>query len=33
VLRYERNLKRRLVLEFKDLLKERLPYCEIRYAF
>src|SRR5215204_2013914 len=32
-LRYERNLKRRLVLEFKDLLKERLPYCEIRYAF
>ena len=31
--RYERNLKRRLVLESKDLLKERLPYCEIRYGF
>ncbi len=33
VLRYERNLKRRLVAEFRDLLSERLPYCTIRYAF
>ena len=33
VLRYERNLKRRLVAEFRDLLSERLPFCEVRYAF
>ena len=33
VLRYERNLKRRLVAEFRHLLSERLPYCEVRYAF
>jgi len=33
VLLYERNLKRRLVAEFRDLLSERLPYCEVRYAF
>ena len=33
VLRYERNRKRTLVREFKELLTERLPYCKIRYAF
>jgi spore photoproduct lyase len=33
VLRYERNLKRRLVAEFRDLLSARLPYCRVRYAF
>ncbi len=33
VLRYERNLKRRLVGEFRALLAERLPYCQVRYAF
>lgn len=33
VLRYEKNLKRRLIAEFRDLLSERLPYCEVRYAF
>jgi spore photoproduct lyase len=33
VLRYERNLKRRLVREFLHLLSERMPYCKIRYAF
>ena len=33
VLRYERNLKRGLVGEFKDLLAQRLPYCRVRYAF
>ena len=33
VLRYERNLKRRLVGEFRELLRDRLPYCHIRYAF
>jgi len=33
VLRYERNLKRRLVANFRDLLSECLPYCRVRYAF
>ena len=33
VLRYERNLKRGLVREFRTLLLEKMPYCEIRYAF
>ena len=33
VLRYERNLKRGLVREFRALLAQKLPYCEIRYAF
>ena len=33
VLRYERNLKRRLVAEFEEMLTQRLPYCRIRYAF
>ena len=33
VLRYERNLKRGLVREFRALLSEKLPYCKIRYAF
>jgi spore photoproduct lyase len=33
VLRYERNLKRRLVREFRGMLAERLPYCRVRYAF
>ncbi len=33
VLRYERDLKRRLVADFRDLLSKRLPYCQIRYAF
>ncbi len=33
VLRYERNLKRGLVREFRDLLAEHAPYCRIRYAF
>lgn len=33
VLRYERNLKRRLLGEFRALLAERLPYCRVRYAF
>lgn len=33
VLRYERNLKRRLLGEFQGLLAERLPYCRVRYAF
>ena len=33
VLRYERNLKRGLVREFRELLEERLPYCRVRYAF
>jgi DNA repair photolyase len=33
VLRYERNLKRGLVREFKEMLEERLPYCKVRYAF
>ena len=33
VLRYERNLKRGLVREFRGLLEERLPYCNVRYAF
>lgn len=31
--RYERNLKRGLVREFRGLLSERLPYCAVRYAF
>ncbi len=33
VLRYERNLKRRLVGELLDLLREKMPYCDVRYAF
>ncbi len=33
VLRYERNLKRGLVREFRALLSERMPYCKVRYAF
>ena len=33
VLRYERNLKRGLVREFRDLLARHAPYCRIRYAF
>ena len=33
VLRYERNLKRGLVREFKGLLREYMPYCRVRYAF
>ena len=33
VLRYERNLKRGLVREFRALLSEKMPYCDVRYAF
>jgi spore photoproduct lyase len=33
VLRYERNLKRGLVREFRELLQEQMPYCKVRYAF
>jgi DNA repair photolyase len=33
VLRYERNLKRGLVREFRELLADKLPYCAVRYAF
>ena len=33
VLRYERNLKRGLVREFRTLLAEKMPYCRVRYAF
>lgn len=33
VLRYEKNLKRRLVGEFREMLEDRLPYCRVRYAF
>jgi spore photoproduct lyase family protein len=33
VLRYRMDLKRGLVREFRGLLAERLPYCEVRYAF
>ena len=33
VLRYERNLKRDLVREFRALLSDKMPYCKIRYAF
>ncbi len=33
VLRYEKNLKRGLVQEFRELLEEQLPYCQVRYAF
>ena len=33
VLRYEGNLKRRLVREFREILEDRLPYCRVRYAF
>jgi hypothetical protein len=32
-LRYERNFKRGIVRELRELIEERLPYCEIRYAF
>ncbi|QEH37274.1 Spore photoproduct lyase [Aquisphaera giovannonii] len=31
--RYRQGLKRRLVEEFGSLLRRKLPYCEIRYAF
>ncbi len=33
VLRYERNMKRGVVREFRELLAEKLPYCKVRYAF
>ena len=33
VLRYERNMKRVKVREFRELLAEKLPYCKVRYAF
>ena len=33
VLRYGRNLKRRLVANFRDLLSKCLPYCRVRSAF
>ncbi len=33
VLRYERNLKRGLVRQFRELLARKMPYCEVRYAF
>ena len=33
VLRYERTRKRALVRKFRESLNQRLPYCEIRYAF
>jgi hypothetical protein len=32
-LRYKRGFKADLVSEFTDLLSERLPECQIRYAF
>ena len=32
-LRYKRNIKAELVNEFRALLTERLPYCDIRYIF
>jgi spore photoproduct lyase len=31
--RYRRGLKRELVAAFRALIEERLPYCDIRYAF
>ncbi|MDB9529439.1 spore photoproduct lyase family protein [Oscillatoria sp. CS-180] len=31
--RYKRGLKGRLVEQFTELLRQELPYCEIRYAF
>lgn len=31
--RYKRGFKGERVREFKTLLKEKLPYCEVRYAF
>jgi hypothetical protein len=31
--RYARGLKGKLVKQFCDLLQEKLPYCNIRYAF
>ena len=33
VLRYERKLKQKLVREFLGLLAEKIPYCNVRYAF
>src|ERR671917_1157999 len=33
VLRYKKDLKRPLVAEFKALLAEWMPYCQVRYAF
>ena len=33
VLRYERNLKRGFVREFRGLLQKHMPYCDIRSAF
>ena len=33
LLRYERTRKRALVRKFRESLNQRLPYCEIRYAF
>lgn len=32
-IRYEHRFKQNLIEEFKELLKEKLPYCEIRYIF
>ena len=32
-LRYKRNLKPQFIMEFKELLSLRLPYCRIRYIF
>ncbi|WMJ74215.1 spore photoproduct lyase family protein [Cytophagaceae bacterium ABcell3] len=32
-LRYKRGLKTELVQSFTDLLNDKLPYCQIRYAF
>ncbi len=31
--RYARGLKSQLVEQFKELLRERMPFCQIRYAF
>lgn len=32
-LRYRRGLKKQFVQDFLELVRQRLPYCEIRYAF
>jgi spore photoproduct lyase family protein len=32
-LRYKRNLKAGFVNEFRELMSEKLPYCQIRYIF
>jgi hypothetical protein len=31
--RYRAGLKRRLVSELTGLMRERIPYCAVRYAF